>query len=315
MGLVIGMDEAGYGPNLGPLVVTATAWEVPGNPQDTDFWSAFADVAGQSRPTNPSRLHIADSKEVYSPSRGIANLETSVLSVLPLLGRVPNTFQELWQMLTDGCQPSDGDQPWFQDQKLPLPQKIERGAQLEPGRRLQQSCEREHIRLRAVQSDIVLTPRFNRLVRECDSKGVALSRISMNLLKRVWDPNDPQPTLIVADKHGGRNRYDGLLDEVLDGRMIFRLQEGRERSCYRVGSTDIRFQMKAEAYFPVAVASLFCKYVRELSMTLFNRYWAEHVPGVKPTKGYPLDARRFKNDIAEAQERLEIGDDILWRAR
>jgi hypothetical protein len=29
MGILIGMDEAGYGPHLGPLVVAATAWEVP----------------------------------------------------------------------------------------------------------------------------------------------------------------------------------------------------------------------------------------------------------------------------------------------
>ena len=28
MGFLIGMDEAGYGPNLGPLVVAATVWEV-----------------------------------------------------------------------------------------------------------------------------------------------------------------------------------------------------------------------------------------------------------------------------------------------
>jgi hypothetical protein len=31
MALLIGMDEAGYGPNLGPLVISATAWEVPGD--------------------------------------------------------------------------------------------------------------------------------------------------------------------------------------------------------------------------------------------------------------------------------------------
>ena len=29
MAILIGIDEAGYGPNYGPLVVAATAWHVP----------------------------------------------------------------------------------------------------------------------------------------------------------------------------------------------------------------------------------------------------------------------------------------------
>ena len=29
MGYLIGTDEAGYGPNLGPLVVSASVWRVP----------------------------------------------------------------------------------------------------------------------------------------------------------------------------------------------------------------------------------------------------------------------------------------------
>ncbi len=33
MGILIGMDEAGYGPNFGPLVVAATAWEVESGEQ------------------------------------------------------------------------------------------------------------------------------------------------------------------------------------------------------------------------------------------------------------------------------------------
>jgi hypothetical protein len=32
MGILIGMDEAGYGPHLGPLVIAATAWHVPDEP-------------------------------------------------------------------------------------------------------------------------------------------------------------------------------------------------------------------------------------------------------------------------------------------
>ena len=31
--LVIGTDEAGYGPNLGPLVVAATAWQLAAAPE------------------------------------------------------------------------------------------------------------------------------------------------------------------------------------------------------------------------------------------------------------------------------------------
>ena len=100
MGFVIGMDEAGYGPNLGPLVLTATVWEVPGRwPKKTDFWKTFDSVAereitkkkgasgrkagtdnggnegAETRPPADDRLHIADSKEVYCPATGLGALE------------------------------------------------------------------------------------------------------------------------------------------------------------------------------------------------------------------------------------------------
>jgi hypothetical protein len=57
------------------------------------------------------------------------------------------------------------------------------------------------------------------------------------------------------------------------------------------------------------------KYLRELSMHAFNAYWQSHVPHLKPTAGYPGDAKRFKLDIAVKQRELAISDDILWRER
>jgi hypothetical protein len=64
-----------------------------------------------------------------------------------------------------------------------------------------------------------------------------------------------------------------------------------------------------------ALASMTAKYLREISLRPFNRFWQEHVPGLKPTAGYPNDARRFKAEILAAQQRLGIDDRVLWRCR
>jgi hypothetical protein len=91
--------------------------------------------------------------------------------------------------------------------------------------------------------------------------------------------------------------------------------ESMEKSRYRVANAEIRFETKSERHLPVALASMVCKYLRELSMKLFNQYWSDRQPGLKPTAGYPLDAVRFRNDIAALQKQLGIADEILWRER
>lgn len=181
--------------------------------------------------------------------------------------------------------------------------------------RLRAACGQAGLQFTAARSDIVLTRRFNQLTSLYDSKGVALSKTTFGLLDKVWNPDSGEPTLIIGDKHGGRNRYDDLIDELLDGQMIFRLRESREKSSYRVGASELHFQTGAEAHFPVAVASMICKYIRELAMEQFNAFWQRRVPELKPTKGYPTDARRFRADIAQMQRELDISDDVLWRNR
>jgi hypothetical protein len=61
MGILIGMDEAGYGPNLGPLVVAATAWEV------ADGELASASGGARKRAANRSS-RAAEAKRQYSGS-------------------------------------------------------------------------------------------------------------------------------------------------------------------------------------------------------------------------------------------------------
>ncbi|MFV1958511.1 MAG: hypothetical protein ACC662_03755, partial [Planctomycetota bacterium] len=92
----------------------------------------------------------------------------------------------------------------------------------EIGGRLRDCCDAQQIRLRTVVSDIVTPTRFNRLLAKYDSKGVLLSKLSMQLLARVLDFDSSEPTLVIADKHGGRNRYDHLLEEIAGDRFIVR---------------------------------------------------------------------------------------------
>lgn len=310
------MDEAGYGPNLGPLVVTVTVWEVPGSPREFDLWDAMSEVAQQTPTKEPLKLHVADSKQVYSPGKGLAALEKSVLSALRMLGRTPQTLTELSEKLQPRISNLKFDTPpWLSDAELKLPIEINSALIGDLATKWLECCQRSGVTLKEIRSEIVQPQRFNALVRAADNKALALSRLSLNLLRSVWNPDDKEPTLVICDKHGGRNRYEDLLAEVLDGQMVFSVGEAKERSVYRVGSTELRFQMKAEANFPVALASIVCKYVRELSMHAFNQFWAKHVPGVKPTAGYPVDAARFKAEIAEVQAQREITDDVLWRER
>jgi hypothetical protein len=370
MGFVIGMDEAGYGPNFGPLVLTATVWEVPGRwPQRTDFWQVFADVAERKAPVEAAddedesessrpkklraarrrkssagadangngaatgngsahpgndRLHIADSKEVYSPAVGLGSLERSVLATFGIASQAPAALNQL----LDGLMPDDGvnddDCPrdgrgrdlWFADDvDLPLPVSEEGQLAGIASEKWRTICDATGVRLRAIRSDVVSPRRWNRENRRTENKATSLSRLHLQLLRRVWDPDEPGPTVVIADKHGGRNYYGDLLVDCLDGRMVCCRGESRAASIYRVGPTEIRFEAKAERHFPVAVASMVSKYVRELSMELFNRFWRVHLPELKPTHGYPSDSHRFRRDVAEVQTRLAIADDVLWRER
>ena len=95
-------------------------------------------------------------------------------------------------------------------------------------------------------------------------------------------------------------------------------KETAEESVYVGGpqqTTTFRFVAKGDHFLPAALASMFAKYLRELAMRAFNKFWISHAPHAKPTAGYPLDAKRFKKDIAAAQKRLGVRDADLWRNR
>ncbi len=360
MALLIGMDEAGLGPNLGPFVVAATVWEVPSPPGGFDFWTAFDTVLTPTPGANDPRLHVADSKRVFQPGSGIASLERGVWTALRLCGVVATTLGDLCDVLcgspvasvpgpTPPVEPPgrsvereirvpapaarslfgpaelsaarspietarDGEAPppWYEGDDPILPVTSCDASLAAPWQAL---CERLGVRLVSICADVVEPERFNRLVRRYDNKAAATSRIALQVLRRAGPLARQGEVLVMADKHGGRNRYEPLLAEAFPERTVVCLEEGADRSVYRMGDCEIRFQPRAEEHGPVALASMTAKYLRELAMHRFNRFWGERMEGLRPTQGYPLDAKRFRAEIADVQQSLGIADDILWRER
>ena len=78
----------------------------------------------------------------------------------------------------------------------------------------------------------------------------------------------------------------------------------------------MHFETKAESkHLPVALASIYAKYVRELFMGLLNDYWAEQVPGLRSTAGYYTDGKRFLADIEPTCKKLQTPMSKLIRVR
>ncbi len=316
--LLIGTDEAGYGPNLGPLTVTATAWEIPEGVEPASLWEEFSKVVTNAPTRGDQRLFVADSKQVYSSGDGLEDLEVAVLAFLRTLDCPVSTIDEL-------CQGISGanfttlyqEEAWNSTPGKSLPCDASEDHILEWQQTLADVMLQKQIRLLGIRSRIMFPKEFNQRVAESDSKGVVLSNATMELVRELVDQftDDDASVFVVCDKHGGRNRYDELIASHFDDQFVFRMEEGRERSRYRMGRIEFCFRTRAEELLPVALSSMVSKYLREVLMHQFNEFWATHVPGLKPTQGYPVDAKRFRDDIAEAIRVLEVDDSHLWRNR
>ncbi|WP_254511210.1 hypothetical protein [Anatilimnocola floriformis] len=320
MHLLIGTDEAGYGPNLGPLVVAVSAWQTPKSVAPEKLYEHLATVIAEEECDDDDlRLAIADSKALYSPGSGLAAIERGVLTCLALLGQQPTSTVGLWTALAAHCQTDRTALAWHAEEEEAVPLDA---CSVQIGKCLQHcsaGMKQAGVELKSLRAAAVFPEMFNAEVDRHENKATVLSLVTLELLKDVLDEHAELPATVTCDKHGGRDRYAHLIQHVFGDEPVRTVRESKAESVYRLNYAgrplELRFLAKGERMLAAALASMTAKYLREVSLRPFNRFWQSHVPGLKATAGYPNDAKRFKSQILAVQQKLGIDDRVLWRNR
>src|SRR5262245_9673525 len=113
---VVGIDEAGYGPNLGPLVQAAVAVRL--SDHDPAGWETLKPHVRRCCDPDDGRLLIDDSKKVYAGANGLAGLECGALSAFDA---TPPTLLDLVLHAAPGwCRDDLAGEAWFAP-PCPLP--------------------------------------------------------------------------------------------------------------------------------------------------------------------------------------------------
>jgi len=326
MTLVIGTDEAGYGPNLGPLVVAATAWRIDAPYEDAEsvLAGAMTDVDALMAVRDGGRAMPlwADSKQIYRGGDGFDRLERGVLIGLSLAaGQAPGNWAALAERVGPIAPPGECRNEWLELGSLALPREADAVEYSERTQAIRDLLARHGVAVKRVACRGIYPGEFNTLLGEGLNKSDILSAATLDLAASLRAVAPDEPTIVWCDRHGGRKRYGGLVARHFAAALVQPLEETPARSAYLVPSGDrrpkkacrIEFCVGGESRAPVALASMAAKYVRELSMHAFNAFWAARVPGLRPTAGYPTDALRWRHDAAAAIEQESIREDHLWR--
>jgi len=314
MSVIIGIDEAGYGPNLGPLVQAAVAVRCPDGVDN--LWKTLKRGVRRACDDDDGRMLIDDSKRVHILPNGLERLERTIHSVFSC----GQPIGELLATIACGSSRDDltGEHWYLADEPLPVTCLA---AEILAVPRFLKVLETSGVEFCAMRTVVTPAPRFNAVVERWESKGAVLANGLITLLEEVNQafPEDT-PLEFVIDKHGGRNFYAPMVQTAFPDGWVTPLIESADESAYRIDglkrNVSLTFVPRADSEsLPVALASMAAKYLREVFMRQFNRFWQQHVPDLEPTAGYPNDSKRFYGLIQRAMRQLGIQERQVWRER
>jgi ribonuclease HII len=268
-----GIDEAGYGPTLGPLAIVGVA--VDGD-TGVDLPRAFAGTG------------VRDSKTLHKPGN-LAPLEHVALGGLAwLTGHRPRTAADVFAAL--GEPTTARVFPWQAGaEQLVVPTSAHHIPQWSVS----------GLTSLGLRGALIHADAYNHFITNHGNKAdLELTHVRQLL---TW-MGDTAPLDVVVDRLGGRRFYGEALRQVWPTLNVETVSEAPAASRYHIAGRRVSFVVGGESASPLtALASCIAKYARELHQLLFNRNWSSVIPGLAPTAGYPEDARRWLAALGEAR--------------
>jgi ribonuclease HII len=346
MYIYAGIDEAGYGPMFGPLLVARMVMAIPQLPADSSppqLWNRLSKAVCRDRTRRKGRIAVNDSKKLHmsakahgskpgvGPGAGVGraegaldaaydyaaiqHLEPGVLAFAALGGRRCATLFDWLEAVGESCHRDLGHLPWYaatEDrpwQKLPC--SCTEGEMAVACSMLTATARRIGVEVVDLGAAVVFEDRFNRMAGATRSKASASFTFVCGHLRAIWDRFGKDGPNVVVDRQSGRMHYREPLAQAFPEADFVVLEETPQRSAYRLTGAgremQISFEVDSEMrHMPVALASMISKYTRELLMARFQAWFLGHAPHIRPTAGYATDGKRFLTEISPLLPALGI---------
>lgn len=318
-----GIDEAGYGPLLGPLVVSTAVLEMPESLLGADLWTILSRAVCMQKKTLHGRLLINDSKKVYTPQAGIKHLKRTVLAALlaaqPQV-EFPKTIHQLLHALCPTCAPRLDAYPWYSDlsqQPLTLEGDISIASGL-LGRILQENG----MNIRCLQARCLDVNYYNERISLVKNKSRVLFTELCSLIDTVFQTAPKKNGILhfLIDRQGGRLNYQPELQRMFPEMDLSVLKTEPKVSSYELtcsqGTMRLHFVTGAdEKYLPVSLASMTSKLIREILVANINVYFSKLCATLKPTAGYWTDGQRYIGELSSLLPASAVPKNLLVRIR
>ncbi|MDJ0974344.1 MAG: hypothetical protein QNJ98_07795 [Planctomycetota bacterium] len=321
--LYLGVDEAGYGPLLGPLCVAASAFRAPQalSPDgfELDLRAALdglvcATPVGRVRRDGPLPVPVDDSKRVKQ-RLGLVGLAQGVGAFAAAMGTPPPaTLHDLVMRFSDRGPDELADAPWFERlEACEVPRYPWFGV-------LDDRFEERGITALDLRVLPVAAHELNAAFEETGNKARVLGTLSATLVLSILDRFPGEDAIVSMDRHGGRTHYGKYLAEHFPFSQVTRVEAPAGESRYVVELPDrvVRFRFLTSGdrrCVAVGWASMAAKLARELFMDRLNAWFLERKPALRPTAGYVTDGRRFLEDAEDVIRAERIRETLLIRQR